>query len=196
MKTRKYYFLPFLDNIFAVLISLLFTVFFGSWASNKIFGTVMGIALTLVMCGFFYSRMWKVGRKNIRYHYGLPKNFAVKHVFPYVIACFVVILIYVLAKHNILPLKDAVIKTYYTFPDNLPREQVIISLFDYLQIFVRFWFSYLLPFTRELPVWMMCIAPVLSVIFSVLGYTLGTQNKEIIDAYAKTVNKAKEKFNE
>ena len=196
MKTRKYYFLPFLDNIFAILISLLFTVFFGSWASNKIFGTVMGIALTLVMCGFFYSRMWKLSRKNTRYGYGLPKNFAVTHVFPYAVACFVLIFIYMLAKHNILPLKDAVIKTYYTFPDNLPREQVIISALDYLQVIIRFWFSYLLPVTRELPVWLMCTAPVLSVIFSVLGYTLGAKNKEILDVYAKTVHKVKDKFNE
>ena len=94
MKITKYYFLPFVDNFLAVLISLLFTVFFGSWFGNAIFGFIMGVALTLVMCGFIYSRMWKLSRRNTRYGYDLPKDTAIRCVLPLCIVSFLLILIY------------------------------------------------------------------------------------------------------
>lgn len=196
MKITKYYFLPFADNFLAVLISLLFTVFFGSWFGNAIFGFIMGVALTLVMCGFIYSRMWKLSRKNTRYGYDLPKDTAIRCVLPLCIVSFLLILIYLLADHNIIPLRDMVLKTYYTFPDNQPRELISVSPFDYLTVITRFWFSYLLPFTQTPSAWLFCLSPILTAISAVLGFRLGAENKEMLDGYVKVVNKAKEKFNE
>lgn len=196
MKLTKYYFLPFLDNLLAVLVSLLFTIFFGSWFGNAVFGFIMGIALTLVMCGFVYSRMWKLSRKNTRYDWGLPANTGIRCVLPLCIFSFVLILIFMLADHNILPLQDIVIKNYYTFPDNLPRELVSITPFDYLTVVTRFWFSYLLPFAKDPSAWLFCLSPVLAAVSAALGFKLGAENKEVLDGYVKVVNKAKDKFNE
>lgn len=196
MKITKYYFLPFLDNLLAVLISLLFTVFFGSWFTSRVFGFIMGVALTLVMCGLVYSRMWKLSRKNARYGYGLEENTGIKCVLPLCLFGFILTLIFLLADHNILPLRDIVIKSYYTFPDNLPRELVAVTPFDYLTFATRFWFSYLLPFDRNPSAWLFCFSPILAAISSALGFKFGAKNKEMLNEYVKVVNKTKEKFNE
>lgn len=196
MKTTKYYFLPFLDNLLAVLVSLLFTMFFGSWFTNRIFGFICGVAFTLVMCGLVYSRMWKLSRKNTRYGYGLAASAGIKFVLPLCLFGFLVILLYILADHGIIPLKDMIIKTYYTFPENLPREAVHITPFDYFTVGVRFWFSYLLPFGTNPPSWLFCISPVLAAISGAVGYKLGAENKEVLEGYVKVVDKVKDKFNE
>lgn len=196
MNTKKYYFLPFLDNLLAVLVSLLFTMFFGSWFQYKFFGIAAGIFMTLVMCGFIYSRMWKLSRKNIRYDYGLKQSDGVKFILPLTIFNFLLIMFFWLAQLNIIPLKDIIIKTYYTFPDNLPRMPVHISYFDYITLLVRFWFAYLIGFSQETYVLLLLIVPVLTVLSGMLGFELGKANKEILNGYAKASNKIKKKFNE
>lgn len=196
MNRKKYYVLPFLDNLLAVLVSLLFTMFFGSWFQMKAFGIAMGLIMTLVMCGFVYSRMWKLSRKNTRYGYGLKPSDGVKFVLPLAIFSLLVILFFFLAQQNIIPLKEIVLKTYYTFPDNQPRVAVHISPFDYVTIFTRFWFAYLLGFSQNTHVYIFVIAPILMVLSGALGFRLGAENKEVLDQYVKTVKKAKDKFNE
>ena len=114
MNTKKYYFLPFLDNLLAVLVSLLFTMFFGSWFQNKIFGIAMGVIMTLVMCGFIYSRMWKLSRKNTRYGYGLKQSDGVKFILPLAIFSLALILFFFLAQTNVIPLKDIVCNGVYS----------------------------------------------------------------------------------
>ena len=196
MKTKKYYFLPFLDQVIAILISLLFTMFFGSWFTNKIFGFVMGLAMTFVFCGLIYSRIWKLSRQNVRYDYGLKENAGVKFVLPLALFSLALIFLYVLAKHNIIPLKEIIAKTYYTFPDNLPREKIVITGLDYFTMGIRLWFSSFLGFTQDMPVWLMCLSPILAVFSAFLGFRLGAENNEILEGYIKLSNKVKDKFNE
>lgn len=193
---RKYYFLPFLDHILAILISLLFTMFFGSWFNYKAFGYIMGIAMTLVMCGMIYSRIWKLSRKNIRYNYGLSMSDCLKFVLPLIIFNIVLILVFCLSKANIIPLAEIITKTYYTFPDNLPRQPVNVTAFDYFSIFTRFWYSYFLGFSQSTNWIILSFSPILILLSAIFGYKMGMNNKEFIDEYAKAVNKAKDKFNE
>lgn len=196
IKKRKYYFLPFWDHLLAILISLLFTMFFGSWFQNKIFGFIMGIAMTLVMCGLLYSRMWKLSRKNTRYGCGLVLMDSVKFALPLVLFTTLLVLFFYLAQKNVIPLQDMVQKIYYTFPDNLPRQVVQITAFDYLTIFTRFWFSYFLGFTQNSYALLFLLSPILMLLSSIIGFSFGSKNKEILDGYIKTVQKTKEKFNE
>ena len=196
LNTKKYYFLPFLDNIWAVLISLLFTMFFGSWLTYKPFGFAMGIALTLIMCGFIYSRLWKLSRKNTQYNLGLTQSAGLKFVLPLAIFHVLLILYFMLADAGIVTLKEEIIKMYYTFPDNLPREPVYISSFDYLTVFVKFWFAYFIPFSQNTHGFLLLFAPVLVLASGMLGFKLGTENKEVLNEYIKVTKKAKDKFNE
>ncbi len=193
---KRYYFLPFLDYILSLLVTLLFTAFFGSWFSSRVFGIIAATVLTLVMCGFVYSRMWKLGRKNARYDLGLDSSAGVRFLLPLVLFSLLITFVFVLAKHGVLPLKNTVLNSYYAFPDNLPRYQIITTPFDYLTMFVRFWFCYFWGYTLELPVWLMCIGPCLAILSAAFGFRLGAENKEILDKCAKVTQKAKDKFNE
>ncbi len=196
LNTKKYYFLPFLDNIWAVLISLLCMMLFGSWLQHKPFGFVMSTVLTLIMCGFIYSRMWRLGRKNTQYNLGLVKTDGVKFVLP--LAAFHVLLIvyFLLAQAGIFKLEEEIIKIYYTFPENLPRETVYITSLDYLVVFVRIWFAYLNFFAQNSPGFFLLLAPILVLVSGALGFKLGAENKEILNGYMKISKKAKDKFNE
>ncbi len=196
LNTKKYYFLPFLDNIWAVLISLLFAMFFGSWLTYKPFGFAMGIALTLIMCGFIYSRMWKLSRKNTQYSLGLTQSAGLKFVLPLTIFHVLLILYFMLADAGIVALKEEIIKIYYTFPDNLPREAVYISSFDYLTVFVKVWFAYFNSFSQNTNGLYLLFAPVLVLASGTLGFKLGAQNKEMLNKYMEVTKKVKDKFNE
>jgi len=193
---RKYYFLPFLDNALAVLISLLFTLLFGSWFAFKPFAIPMGIAMTLVMCGLIYSRMWKLGRRNMRYNLELGKSSAIKFVLPLIIFHLLLILLFFLSDKGLLPFKEMVLRTYYTFPDNLPRVAIKITVFEYIKMSVRLWFSYFLAFSESTKVWILILAPLLTAISSVLGFIMGSKNKEVTEGYYKTAKIIKNKFNE
>ncbi len=196
MNKTKYYFLPFLDNLLAVLISLLFTAFFGSWFTFKPFAFLAGTLFTLTMCGLIYSRMWKLSRKNTRYGYDLTNADCVKFILPLVLFSLALVLTYLLADKNILPFKENHIKTYYTFPDNLPRVPVHITDFDYVTVFVRFWFTYMTPFSLSTNSYLLLLAPVLMFASGMLGFKLGSENKEVLVGTAKVIDKVKEKFNE
>jgi len=196
MNTKKYYFLPFVDYLLALLVTLLFTMFFGSWFTNKIFGFIMGTALTLTMCGFVYSRMWKLSRNNTRYGYGLDSSYGMKFALPLTITTLLIAIVYCLAEYDVIPLKDTILKTYYTFPDNLPRKSVHITVFDYATVFVRFWFFYFAGFSTKNVIWLYFLSPLLILFFSSLGFRLGAENKEMLEKYAKLMRKAKDKFNE
>ncbi|MBR4874531.1 MAG: hypothetical protein IKU87_01750 [Clostridia bacterium] len=193
---KKYYFLPFLDNALAVLISLLFSLLFASWFSFKPFAIPLGIAMTLVMCGLIYSRMWKLGRRNVRYNLGLKKSSSIKFVLPLIIFHLLLILLFFLSDKGLLPFKGMVLRTYYTFPDNMPREAINITVFEYIEMCVRLWFSYFLAFSESTKVWILILAPVLTFVSSVFGFMMGSKNKEVTEEYYKTAKFIKKKFNE
>ncbi len=196
MKTKKYYFLPFLDNFIAILISILFTAFFGSWFSFRPFGILMATALTLTMCGLIYSRMWKLSRKSERYGYGIKFSDGIKFVLPLAIVSAIIVLIYFLSKTDVLPFKEMILKTYYVFPDNLPREAVNVTVFDRINTVARFWFFYLLGFSEKTNSLILAIAPILMVLSSALGMKMGKEKKEFLNGYITVTKKIKDKFNE
>lgn len=193
---KKYYFLPFVDNILAILIATLFTMFFGSWFTFRPFGIFVGVILTLVMCGLFYSRMWKLSRKNTRYDLGLTRYDGIKFVLPVAIFSLLLVLFYILADKNIIPLREIVIKTYYTFPENAPRVPVDISYFDYFTMAVRVWFTYSLGLMQKTNIWVLLVLPFLMVLSGAVGFSLGAKNKEVLNEYLNVAEKVKKKFNE
>lgn len=195
MKFTKYYFLPFVDYLISLLICIVFTMFFGSWFEAKIFGFLMGVILTLVMCGCVYSRMWKLSRKNTRYGYGLEKNAGMRFVLPLVLVSLAIALLYLLGKHGIISM-DGIVKTYYEFPDNLPRQAVHIDHFSYMTVFARFWFSYLLGFGGDVSAWLMLFATLLIFVSAAAGFSFGAKDKSVLTEYTKVSAKVKKKFNE
>ena len=85
IKTKRYYFLPFFDNLTAVGISLLLIFAFGNWFFKPTFAAIGTLFMLFALCGRIYVRMWNLSRKNTRYHYGLTKNDFIKFILPLVI---------------------------------------------------------------------------------------------------------------
>ncbi len=191
---KKFYFLPFLDNLKAIGMSILFIFVFGSWYNNTIFRTIFTMISLFFLCGFVYSRMWKLGKKNVQRYWELKVSDCVKFMLPLVIFEVVVIIFYFLCEKDIIPLRDIVIKSYYSFPDNLPRELVKVSVFDYVIPVINLWFSYLTGVAASPLVYL--IAPVVSLISAVFGFKMGMSGKELQNYYIKATDKVKDKFNE
>ena len=196
MKSNKFYFLPFLDNFIAILISILFTAFFGSWTSFRPFGIFMATALTLTMCGLIYSRMWKLSRKSERYGFGIKFSDGIKYVLPLAIVSAIIVLIYFLSETGVLPFREMILKTYYVFPDNLPREAVNVTVFDRINTVARFWFFYLTDFSENTSSLILATGPVLMILSAALGMKLGKDDKEFLNGYLTVTKKIKDKFNE
>lgn len=191
---KKYYFLPFIDNLKAVGLSLLAFFIFGSWMTNLIFSIIANTFMLIVLGGFIYSRMWKLCRKNTQKKFGLTIKDFVKFILPLVIFDVVIITFLCLCKSGIIPLDDIILKTYYTFPDNAPREIVSVSLFDYVGPVLMIWFSYLVGATSE--VYVLFIAPIITFVAAIFGYRMGCENKLLQESYINITEKAKKKFNE
>jgi len=194
IKTKKYYFLPFLDNLTAVGISFLIIILFGNWLANPAFSAIATFFMLFTLCGRIYVRMWNLSRKNTRYHYGLTQNNFLKFILPLVIFDLLIIIFYCLSDAEIIPLKNVIVTSYYNFPDDAKRELVKISLFEYITPFVRAWFSYLVNILKSS--YILFLAPILSFISAMLGYKLGDRNIEISNIFLKVTKKAKDKFNE
>lgn len=194
INTKKYFFLPFLDNLTAVGITLLIMLLFGSWLQNPIFLTIATFFMLLTLCGRIYIRMWKLSRSNTLRHYGLTKNNFIKFIMPLVIFDIVLALFYCLCEFDILPLKDIIVKSYYNFPDDEKREIINISLFEYVGVIIKLWFMYFIFILKN--GLMLFLAPILSFSSALLGYHLGKKNIEISNGVAKITEKAKDKFNE
>lgn len=191
---KRFYFFPFLDNLKAIGIGLLFMFIFGSWYNNAIFRTVFTMISLLFLGGFIYSRMWKLGKKNTQRKWGLEISDCVKFMLPLIIFEVAIIIFYFLCEKNIIPLRDIIIKSYYSFPENLPRELVKVSVFDYVIPVINLWFSYLTGVAATPLVYL--IAPAFSLASAVFGFKMGSGGKELQDYYIKATDKVKDKFNE
>lgn len=191
---KKYYFLPFLDNLKAVGISLLAFFIFGSWMTNPIFSTFATIFLLMALGGFVYSRMWKLSRRNTQRKFGLTIKDFIKFILPLVVFDVAVITFLWLCKSGIIPLDDIILKTYYAFPDDAPRELVRVSLFDYVGPTLMVWFSYLVGVASE--VYVLFIAPIITFGAAIFGYRMGCENKFLQESYINVTEKVKKKFNE
>ncbi len=194
ISTKKYYFLPFLDNLTAVGISFLIIILFGNWLAAPAFSAIATFFMLFTLCGRIYVRMWNLSRRNTRYNYGLTKFNFLKFILPLVIFDLVIIIFYCLSDSGIIPLKNVIVTSYYNFPDDAKRELVQVSLFEYVTPFVRAWFAYLVNILKNSYIFF--LAPILSFISAMAGYKLGKDDKQILNVFLKVTQKTKDKFNE
>lgn len=194
IRTKKYYFLPFVDNLTAVGIALLFIIMFGNWLNVPAFSAVATFFMIFTLCGRVYVRMWNLSRRNTRYRYGLTQTDFLKFILPLVIFDVVLILFYILCEYGIIPLKNVIVTSYYNFPEDAKREFIEVSLFEYFTPFVRAWFLYMTGILKNS--FILFLAPVMSFVSAMVGYKFGADDRQILNAFLKVTNKAKDKFNE
>ena len=194
IRTKIYYFLPFVDNLTAVGIALLFIIMFGNWLNVPAFSAVATFFMIFTLCGRVYVRMWNLSRRNTRYRYGLTQTDFLKFILPLVIFDVVLILFYILCEYGIIPLKNVIVTSYYNFPEDAKREFIEVSLFEYFTPFVRAWFLYMTGILKNS--FILFLAPVMSFVSAMVGYKFGADDRQILNAFLKVTNKAKDKFNE
>ncbi len=194
INTKKYYFLPIVDHLTAVGIALLIMLLFGSWLFYPAVAAIATIIMLFTLCGRTYVRMWNLSHKNTLRHYGLEKKSFIKFLLPILIVDLVFIVFYILCDYGVVPLKEVITKSYYVFPDNEPRVLETNTAFDYVSLIVRLWFAFLTFIFKN--GFTLLLAPVLSFVSGILGYSLGAKNKQILTYYINLTEKAKKKFNE
>ena len=194
INTKKYYFLPIVDHITAIVITVVMMLLFGTWLLIPAVSAIATFFTLFTLSGRTYVRMWKLSQKNTLRNYGLTKNDFIRFALPIVIIDLVLIVFYLLCEYNIIPLNDIITNTYYAFPDDLPREIKTTTAFKYAGLVVKFWFFFLTLVAKN--VYVFFLAPALSFLSILLGYKLGAKNKEITNVFVKVTEKAKNKFNE
>ncbi len=191
-KTKRFYFLPFLDNLTAVIVTFLTILALGNFLSGAFFTALATIFFLYVLCGRIYVRMWRLSKKNTRYGYGLTfKNF-IKFIMPLIVFDLVLIVFYCLYENGVIPSDKLIVSSYYIFPDNAPRQIVNISIFEYISIGIKIWFTYFIYILKN--GFVLLLAPVLSFLSAVLGYKLGNKDMHIMDMLEIIIDKIKDKL--
>ena len=116
---------------------------------------------------------------------------------PLAIFNLLIILIYACMQGNIIPARDVVVTTLYSFPDDAPRVVTNVYLIDYITSGIRVWFGHLVGFLKtETPAAFLLISPAITVLACFLGYVAGRKKFYLSELIYKTQEKVKEKFNE
>lgn len=188
----------FADYLLAILISVLgFMVF--SWMLSVPLGAwLYSVVMSLVFFGLIYSRCWKKARSDLKYQEAKGIGDILKLVAPVTIVFLIVIVIFVLVKYNIIPIRDIVTDVRYIIEDNQPRQKVEILMYDsFVQVY-RLIFLFLIGFhpLDDVSVSALMIAPLFCVLGGISGYYAGLKNFYLTSLIDKTGQKVKDKFNE
>ena len=118
-------------------------------------------------------------------------------VLPVAILNFVLALGFTLIQTNLIPVRDLVVDTVYSFPDNAPRVATDMLLIDTLIPFVRLWFAPIIGYMREsTPGALLFVVPLINLAGGFLGYIAGKKKLFLSDYIFVAKEKVKEKFNE
>ena len=71
INTKKFYFLPFVDNLTAIGIAFLMFMILGSWMSIPALTAIATFFMLFTLCGRIYVRMWKLSERSTKRHFAL-----------------------------------------------------------------------------------------------------------------------------
>lgn len=151
----------------------------------------------VVLFGLLYSRTHRAAKNDMLHKVERPWYEGLIMVLPLAILNFVLALGFTLIQTNVVPVRDVVVDTVYSFPDNAPREATNVLLIDVLTPVVRAWFAILVGFMREgTKAALLFVMPVLNLAAGLLGYIAGRKKFFLSDHVFTAKEKVKEKFNE
>ncbi len=185
---------------FGVCLALqLIGLFILSWMFRFSWGYVVySIIFTLIFFGMIFSRAHNTAKRNLL-HKDLTKTKAEGLLLAAPLAIFntLLIVLFALIQSNIIPLRDLVVNTIYTFPDNAPRIATDVFLIDYIIGFLRIWFGGLIGFMPEktTPL-ILLISPASTLLAGFLGYFAGLKKFYLLDMFIVAKKKVVNKFNE
>ncbi len=190
--------LTFVDHLLCMVLQL-FGLFAFSWLLNSVWGSVIySVVFTLILFGMLYARVHNAAKRDLRKKENCPGlSEGILMVLPLCVFNLFIVLIFGLIQSNIIPIRDIVVNTVYTFPDNEARVMTEVLLYDSIVPFVRIWFGVLVGFMQEeTSAWILLLMPILNLLAGFLGYLAGTKKFFLSELLFKAKEKVKEKFNE
>ncbi len=194
---KKTMLMMFVDYLICLLLELFGLIVF-AWMLNFSWGyPAYSVLFTLVLFGMLYSRAHNAAERNRKRKELKPVTEGLLLAVPLTVFNLLVILIFTLMQYNIIPVRDVLMNTLYSFPDDAPRVVTKLYLIDYITPIVRVWFGHLVGFMQEgtSPL-LLLISPLITLAASFAGYFAGMKQFYISDVIFKTKEKVKEKFNE
>ncbi|MBR5236881.1 MAG: hypothetical protein IKW06_05900 [Clostridia bacterium] len=188
----------FVDYMVCLLLQLIGLLIL-SWMFRFSWGYVAySIIFTLIFFGMIFSRAHNTAKHNLL-HKDLTKTRAEGLLLASPLAIFntLLILLFALIQANIIPLRDLIIDTVYSFPDNAPRIKTDVFLIDYITGFMRVWFGGLIGFMPEKtsPL-VLLVSPASTLLAGFLGYFAGLKKFYLLDVLVTAKKKIVDKFNE
>ncbi|MBQ2696462.1 MAG: hypothetical protein IJF61_04090 [Clostridia bacterium] len=195
---KKTMLMLFGDYLFCLVLQLIAMVAF-----YKILDYSWGVYLYTVFFSVLlftgiYRRTWLAAKRDSHLKENRPGlSEGLILVLPLALFNLLIAALYGLIQANIIPIRDIVINTVYTFPDNAPRVAREVLLLDKITPWVRTWFSSLLAFMQgKTPAAVLFIVPALNLLAGALGYIAGIKKFFFSEHMLAAKEKVKEKFNE
>jgi len=195
---KKTMLLLFVDYIICAVVQILGLVFF-SWLLKYSWGyPAYSVAACLLLTGLVYVRVHNAATRDVKRK--LERNPYAEGIYlalPLAICNLLFIGLFVLLQANIIPLRDVVVKTMYSFPDDAPRVMTEVRVIDYVTPFVRLWFGMAVGFLGEqTQALRLLIVPAVILMGGWLGYVAGIKNFCLSEKLTGMMTKIKNKFNE
>ncbi len=195
---KKAMLMMFADYLLCLLLQL-FGLFIFAWMLSYSWGYPAYSALfSLILFGLLYSRAHNTAKRDLKQK-DLHRTAAEGLILATPLAAFnlLLILLFALIQSNIIPIRDIVMNTVYSFPDNEPRVATDVLLIDYITPFIRIWFGMLIGFMQEnTSALLLLLNPVLTLAAGFLGYLAGRRKFYLSDLIFSAKEKVKDKFNE
>ncbi len=187
----------FLDYGLCLLLALLCLLGFSMLFKFTWMNILYSVFFCLVLFGLLYSRTHRAAKKDMLHKVERPWYEGLVMALPLAILNLVLALGFALIQSNVIPVRDIVLETSYSFPDNSPRVVTDFLLIDGVIPVIRFWFATLVGFmpesTNAAPLFVM---PLLNLAAGLLGYVAGKKKFFLSDHIFIAKEKFKEKFNE
>ncbi len=160
-------------------------------------GLLYSAFFCIVLFGMLYTRTHRAAKKDILHKVERSPYEGLIMVLPLAILNLVLALGFALIQSNVIPVRDLVIDTVYSFPENAPREATDILLIEPITWGIRGWFVVLVGFMREgTNAALLFVMPALNLVAGLLGYIAGQKKFFLSDHVFVAKEKVKEKFNE
>ncbi len=189
--------LLFCDYLLCLLLQLICLMTFSMLIKFSLGSLLYSVFFCLVLFSMLYSRTHFAAKKDLLKKVKRPIYEGFIMALP--LAAFNLLLAvgFSLIQSNLIPVRDIVLDTLYSFPDNAPRVATDVLLIDVLTPWIRAWFGTFLGFMQQgVPAFLPFIMPILNLLAGFLGYLAGSKKIFLSDYIFVVKEKVKEKFNE
>lgn len=187
----------FVDYLICLLLQVICIMAFSMLLKYNWANVVYSIFFICINFGMLYTRTHQAAKKDKLLKTQRTHFEGVYMVLPLAICNLILALGYFLIQSNVIPIRDLVVNTVYSFPENEPRVATDILLIDYITPFFRVWFGAFMGFMQgKTTAGLFFLMPLINLIAGGIGYVAGEKKFFLSEHVFAAKEKVKEKFNE